>query len=325
MDTVALIASSLDKSMFEVINRANEYEPLKKAYPRLMEFAEMINECKEMLSSKKMSEVFAEIMDKSGYFNALLMENTEESKGRLENLRELSSNIILYENDESNEEPSLSNFLEEVALVADIDNYDKDADSVVLMTIHSAKGLEFPYVFLPGMEDGIFPSRMSEFEQNGIDEERRLAYVAVTRAKKKIYAIHAENRMIFGQTMRNPLSRFIAEIPNEYKQIEGEKTTTIKRKEMTGKSTERVEIAYGGGNKNKKPVTELSDKATVETVRYIEKTQKFEAGDKVAHMTFGEGIVLSVKQVGGDALIEVAFDTVGTKKLMANYAKLRKI
>ena len=201
----------------------------------------------------------------------------------------------------------MSGFLEEVSLFTDIDNYDADADAVVMMTIHAAKGLEFPVVFIAGMEEGIFPGMQASFDTSEVEEERRLAYVAVTRAKEQLYITTTQSRMLFGRTERNRPSRFLQEIPLQYKEVEdsastGEESqaTVVKKKVPTmyeWKSTPKVEV-----NKT-----------------------HFEAGDRVVHNVFGEGNVVSAKAVGNDTLLEITFDSRGSKKIMANFAKIEKV
>ena len=212
---------------------------------------------------------------------------------------------FLYE--EENEEPSLSDFLEQISLYTDIDNLDQNADYVALMTMHSAKGLEFPTVFVAGMEEGIFPSSRSLDNEEDVEEERRLAYVAMTRAKQKLYLTRACERMLYGHTDRNRKSRFLKEIPKDL----------IEKKEQEGLSqvVSSASSAFGevGTIRSIK-----ADKPTVET-------QTFTAGDRIKHKIFGEGTILSASPMGNDTLLEIAFDTKGTKKIMANYAKVTKL
>ena len=245
---------------------------------------------------------------------------------------------------QDNDEPSLTGFLEETALVADVDRYDETADAVVMMTVHSAKGLEFPVVFLPGMEEGLFPSMQTITEgQTEMEEERRLAYVAITRAKKELYILHTRNRLLYGQTMYNPVSRFVSEIPDTLieKLDEGQANAVRVGQNRYGDYTYGQYGAYG--NNYNAPVqqkrtyysesatrtssspsfarpTTTPTRSTAGTTREV-----FAPGDRVKHLNFGEGEILSVKSMGADTLYEIMFDTVGTKKLMATYAKLKKI
>ena len=261
------------------------------------------------------SELIEKVIEETGY-NKMLMELTDltERDERQNNLGELVSAAKQYE--ENAETPSLVEFLEDVALVSDVDKYDETADAVVFMTIHSSKGLEFPTVFLPGMEENIFPGFQTiiSTDPREIEEERRLAYVAITRAKKKLYITHVKDRMINGRSSCNQLSRFAAEIPEH-----------LAVREDTGDGA--VNIARTRPQKVK-PVNQFL-KETAKPVPTMAKrpeapSSKFEAGDRVRHISFGVGTVLSVKPMGADTLYEIAFDTVGTKKLMATYAKLTK-
>ena len=209
--------------------------------------------------------------------------------------------VAVREYEERADDPSLSGFLEEAALVSDIDKYDENADAVTLMTIHSSKGLEFPVVFLPGMEEGIFPGQQSIGSPTEIEEERRLAYVAITRAKKSLIITHTKERMLYGSTQRNPVSRFVKEIDKECLDIQAQRPQAI--------SAPQQRYNYSDSLKKPEPT----------------KVVPFEIGDHVKHFTFGEGYVLKVTPMSGDYMYEIAFDNVGTKKLMATYvAKLMK-
>ena len=262
-----------------------------------------------------------------------------EEADRLENLDEFKSGILEYMQD--NDDPTLTGFLEETALVADVDRYDETADAVVMMTVHSAKGLEFPVVFLPGMEEGLFPGMQTITEgPTEMEEERRLAYVAITRAKKELCILHTRNRLLYGQTMYNPVSRFVSEIPesliekldegqanniriqqNRYSEYSygqhgayGNFNTPVQQKRTYySENTTRAQTPTFG-----KPITQ--SRPTSGTSREV-----FAPGDRVKHLNFGEGEILSVKSMGADTLYEIMFDTVGTKKLMATYAKLKKL
>lgn len=300
VNNAARIAAELGCSIFEVISHANEYAALSRAATRLMSFCDIINELTDAASRLSLSELLTELLDKIGY-REYLSENDEEpekQQERLENVAELASNIAQYELEA--DEPSLSDFLEQVALVNDIDSLDTSEDRVILMTVHSAKGLEFDNVMLIGMEEGIFPGNQSIYGgAEELEEERRLAYVAVTRAKKTLTLTNAYTRMLFGSTTRNMPSRFLNEIPPELcsQQNGGIPYYGYAAQPQTG----RVAAAAP-------PVSSSASKYSV--------------GQTVLHGTFGEGTVLSIKAMGNDTLLEIAFDTVGTKKLMANYAKL---
>ena len=306
MSNAAQIAAELGISLFEVIKRADEFAALSRAAVRLRSFCDIIDELTEMSADISVSELLAEILEKTGYRQYLTEsgEEPEKQEERLQNVAEFASTIAQYEQDA--QEPSLSDFLEQTALVSDIDSLDESEDRVVLMTIHSAKGLEFNNVFLIGMEEGIFPGNQSIYSgAEEMEEERRLAYVAITRAKKTLTVTNAYMRMLFGSTNRNMPSRFLKEIPEELCSFEGYRRAPAKSEYSSGRTSYLDINAY-----SKAPAAPKTSAA------------KYAAGQKVSHKVFGEGLILSVKPMGGDTLLEVAFNTVGTKKLMAAYAKL---
>lgn len=306
MSNAAQIAAELGISLFEVIKRADEFAALSRTAVRLRSFCDIIDELTEMSADISVSELLAEILEKTGYRQYLTEsgEEPEKQEERLQNVAEFASTIAQYEQDV--QEPSLSDFLEQTALVSDIDSLDESEDRVVLMTIHSAKGLEFNNVFLIGMEEGIFPGNQSIYSgAEEMEEERRLAYVAITRAKKTLTVTNAYMRMLFGSTNRNMPSRFLKEIPEELCSFEGYRRAPAKSEYSSGRTSYLDINAY-----SKAPAAPKTSAA------------KYAAGQKVSHKVFGEGLILSVKPMGGDTLLEVAFNTVGTKKLMAAYAKL---
>ena len=306
MSNAAQIAAELGISLFEVIKRADEFAALSRAAVRLRSFCDIIDELTEMSADISVSELLAEILEKTGYRQYLTEsgEEPEKQEERLQNVAEFASTIAQYEQDA--QEPSLSDFLEQTALVSDIDSLDESEDRVVLMTIHSAKGLEFNNVFLIGMEEGIFPGNQSIYSgAEEMEEERRLAYVAITRAKKTLTVTNAYMRMLFGSTNRNMPSRFLKEIPEELCSFEGYRRAPAKSEYSSGRTSYLDINAY-----SKAPAAPKTSAA------------KYAAGQKVSHKVFGEGLILSVKPMGGDTLLEVAFNTVCTKKLMAAYAKL---
>ena len=306
MANAAQIAAELGISLFEVIKRADEFAALSRSAVRLRGFCDIIEELTEMSSDISISDLLAEILEKTGYRLSLTEsdEEPEKQEERLQNVAEFASTIAQYEQD--TEEPSLSDFLEQTALVSDIDSLDTTEDRVVLMTIHSAKGLEFNNVFLIGMEEGIFPGNQSIYAgPEEMEEERRLAYVAITRAKKTLTVTNAYMRLLFGSTNRNMPSRFLKEIPEKLCSFEGYRRATAKSEYSSGRTSYLDINAY-----SKAPAAPKTSAA------------KYAAGQKVSHKVFGEGLILSVKPMGGDMLLEVAFNTVGTKKLMAAYAKL---
>ena len=219
-----------------------------------------------------------------------------------------------------NEEPTRLGFLEENALVSEVDKYDEDADAVVMMTIHSAKGLEFPVVFLPGMEDGIFPGMQNILgSPEDMEEERRLAYVAITRAKDRLYLLRAKNRMLYGRTSYNPVSRFVEEIPQELLREVGAYSEPV---------YDRAPKTYFHAPSAPAPSVNRGEGGFTlmnQTAPTVKKAALLHEGDRVLHLTFGEGEILSVRPMGSDVLYEVVFDRVGTKKLMGNYARLKKL
>ncbi len=331
ISAVAQIAAEQECSMFEVIENASEYTALSRSSDILEGFAQLINALTVKAAHLSLPDLFDAVLEESGYRDALVAAG-EEEKDRLDNLDEFKSSIIEYVN--NNETPTLMGFLEENALVADVDRYDDTADAVVLMTIHSAKGLEFPIVMIPGFEDGIFPGMQTMVgSDEDMEEERRLAYVALTRAKEQVYILHTKSRLLYGQTQYNPLSRFVTEIPELYVERRaddyngmygGAKNSGAK---VYFRDTEYYG-SYGTAKQVKKTVT-VGDEATVGKPIFNKKrnepTETFSPGDRVRHMTFGDGEILSARSMGADVLYEVMFDTAGTKKLMATYARLKKI
>lgn len=319
LDAVQRIAMENGCSMFDVIERASEYTALSRSASSLESFADLINRLTELSHTQTLPDLFDSVLEMSGY-RQMLIDAGEEEKDRLDNLDEFKSSIIEYVT--GTEEPTLMGFLEENALVADVDRYDESADAVVLMTIHSAKGLEFPIVILPGMEDGIFPGMQNIVgSSEDMEEERRLAYVALTRAKEKIYVFHTGTRLLYGQTQHNPLSCFITEIPEKLIQKHGyesyDRTPQGAKIYFKDNTYDKKQPAYAGGFNIDKPYALKPQKLT--------KNDRFAPGDTVKHITFGIGEIISVRPMGADILYEVMFENVGTKKLMATYAKLTKV
>ena len=321
MGAVEKIAAAEGCSMFEIMKNSANYKALSSAQSRLVDFVKMIEYLRDMAEVVPLNELVAQTLRLTGYEN-MLVSAGEAEKERLDNVLQMISNAEEYLT--NNPEGNLSSYLEEVSLVADIDNYDKDADAVTIMTIHSAKGLEFPVVFVPGFEEGIFPGNQNALFNDELEEERRLAYVAITRAKERLYCTHARERMLFGQTQYNKISRFVEEIPNEYTTKEGYQQKSY------GSG-----YGSGFGNGYGRTGATSSTKAYGLSNEFLKKPQTstpkpkndivFEIGNRVKHLTFGEGTVLSVKPMGADMLYEIAFDNAGTKKLMGTFAKLKKI
>lgn len=299
------IASQIGESLFSVIKYASDYPTLSRAASKMMDFAKLIDGLVEAHESGdySLSELYELILEHTDFRDYLLTEK-DDGEQRVENIEELSSNIVTFE-EEYEEEATLSNFLEEISLMTDIDNYDREADTTVMMTLHSAKGLEFPIVFIPGMEDGIFPSNQTIYEPGEMNEERRLCYVGITRAKEKLYLVKTRERLLFGSTTHNMQSRFLEEVPSEFTEV-----TQKENKFSMGSSSKE----YTPKKLNFDP---FAKKASV-----TKDKKKYETGMKVKHKTFGEGMVLSATSMGSDTMLEIAFDEVGTKTLMANFAKL---
>ena len=308
-DTASKMAEELGIPTLELLKNATDYPAIPKmAANAMVSFAGVIESLRDDCHTMPLNAFVKEVIRRTGYEAALVALGQAEAE-RLENLDSLCVAVKEYE--DSAEDPSLSGFLEEVTLISDVDRYDENADAVTLMTIHSAKGLEFPIVFLPGMEEGVFPGQQSIAMPSEIEEERRLAYVAITRAKKTLIITHAKERMLYGMTQRNPLSRFVREIDPKYLDIKKERPAGFGGFEPTPKRQPQNLQGLFSAQARSKP----QPKATT----------LFEIGDRVRHMTFGDGTVLNVSPMGADHMYEIAFDTVGTKKLMANYvAKLMK-
>ena len=315
VNKVLELASQNNTTMFEVLKHADIYG--LKASDKLKDFAQLIEDFNEVKDSISIDELINRVLDMSGYRQALEIEDTVEAKGRLENIEELMSIVVEFQNESA--ENTLGQFLESIALVADIDNLDEEADFAVLMTMHNAKGLEFPVVFVCGMEEGLFPSNQSMNEENGIEEERRLCYVAVTRAKKDLHMISANVRTIFGNTSCAMPSRFIKELSaNLVECIETEKPN---REIM---DNDRLQKYNGlGQNKGMFKTPEVFLSSLNENNSFDEvDLSKFKVGISVNHRKFGIGKILSIQPEDDDLKLEIEFETFGIKRLMAKFARL---
>ena len=320
VEVAAQIGQQTGETLFEVVSHAKDYPALSRAANKMTLFAAQMQGLIELNNDEKVTlgELYDELVERIDYLNFLKTDDPESAEDRAANVQELASNLRRFE--EENPEGTLSDFLEEVSLITDIDNYDNNADSVVLMTVHSAKGLEFPVVFLPGMEENIFPGMASVYVPSEVEEERRLAYVAITRAKEELYIFHAESRMIFGMTNRNRVSRFVEEIPE----------TLIEHTRSRDYSARPVSMPSFGGAK---PFGEApKTKSVAEAGGFMPKPRvkpapagTYRVGDTVLHKAFGTGLIVSATLMANDTLLEVAFDKVGTKKLFANFARLTKV
>ena len=306
IETAERLAVADHKALYDVVSDPYSYGPLEKSAAKLMQFVIMLEDLAALLDTgMSLPEFYDEVLRRTGYAEALEEKPTEENKTRLENVKELRSSILSY--CENAETPTLAGFLEEIALYTDIQEYNDSDDAVVMMTMHSAKGLEFPHVFLVGFEDGLFPGMRAIGDAEEMEEERRLCYVAITRAKKSLTISHARQRMLYGRTNAAMASRFLREIPEDITVKKGgfsrygeqpsyESRSYVRPAQPTYKSE------YKPAQTQSKPPIELNK------------------GDMVDHTAFGRGLVLSVLKMSGDALLEIAFDRVGTKKLMAKAA-----
>lgn len=317
LEKASEIAAGLGESIYSVIKDADVYPQLSRAATKLKSFVALIDGLMEAEQSGdySLAELYNFILEHTDYEKYLKTEK-DNPDVRIENIEELSSNIIKFEEDYA-EEASLSNFLEEISLQTDIDNYDAEADSSVMMTLHSAKGLEFPVVFIAGLEEGVFPSIATMMNPDELNEERRLAYVGITRAKEKLYITKAKSRMLMGHTSYNKVSRFVNEIPPELLNYTGEKKTFAS---TNGFSASSSHISIGAGSKftpNKSFNTFTKPAVKSGTV--------YKKGDCVFHKVFGKGMIMKTEKMGNDTMLEVAFDKAGTKTLMANFSKMEKI
>lgn len=304
---VEQIALGLGVPMLDVIREAANYPALQRAAKPLSEFSRIMGLLFESFLQNSLSDFTRDIITVTGY-EADLMSQGDEGETRLQNVREMITSVSNY--CEEAEEPTLNEYLEQVALISDLDNYDSESERVTLMTLHSAKGLEFENVFMTGLEEGVFPGDQSRLDAAAIEEERRLMYVGVTRAKKRLYIISACARMLYGQTRRSRMSRFVGEISDEHKVV-------IDNGNYSAHSSAPAPIKTGRG---------------IDVPVSIHKAQpakpsgaKFEVGERVHHNVFGDGTVISATPLGGDTLLEIDFDVKGRKKTMQNYAPLSKI
>ena len=335
VDNIEQIASGLGISMMEVMANASDFPSLSRALPAIRGFMDMYRRLCDAYAELGLGDFTDRMLDITGY-REMLSEPGRENEARLENVNEFLSTVRLYEND--NPEGDLAAFLEELALYSNMDDYDEDADRVSLMTIHSAKGLEFDYVYLAGMEEGIFPSERSSREGD-IEEERRLAYVGMTRARKELHMTHAGIRMLYGYSRRNRASRFLDEVDRRYVTEVGEerKKNYLDRDyaranafgsfyaDHNGSDTAGHRGQPAGQRMQNRPEELRSHISTVPLRNSASEEVTYAPGDLVEHRMFGRGTVISVTKVGNDSLIDIRFDRVGRKKAMAKYAPMKKL
>lgn len=322
IDVATRLAQAEGKPLYAIVSDPYSYGPVEKAAAKLMQFHSMVQDMANLLENgMSLPDFYDELLQRTGYADMLMLKPTEENKTRLENVRELKSSIHSYV--ENTENPTLAGFLEEIALYTDLQEYNDGDDAVVMMTMHSAKGLEFPHVFLVGFEDGLFPGMRAIGDQEEMEEERRLCYVAITRAKKTLTITHARQRMIYGRTGAALPSRFLKEIPDDY----------LLKKGTTGSQYSSYMPAASWSNPYASTTKQKEQyrKAEISSLKPSESKSTFNLnlnkGDMVTHAAFGRGMVLSVMKMGGDALLEIAFDDIGTKKLMAKtaFAHMKKL
>lgn len=316
INKVQAYADSAGLSFFEALEEADQVPGLGKAFLKIQPFVHLIHELRLKLADLTLEQLVEELLDKTGYAKDLKEEGTDEADARLDNIGELVSKAVAYE--ESAEHPELSGFLEEVALVADIDSLEDQDDRVILMTLHSAKGLEFPYVCLAGMEDGVFPGYMSLAAENPteeLEEERRLCYVGITRAMKELTLTAVRVRMIRGENQYNNISRFVREIPQELLERKSVMPPEPKvQKQVQSHACTKAREAFR---------MKTFDPQQFKVVRADHLDYK--TGDRVSHVKFGEGTVLDITEGGRDYEVKVDFDRAGIKKMFASFAKLKKV
>ncbi len=325
MDKVAALAEQQGASLYEICRNADLFPELKTPAKKLLQFADLIDGLRKAGGTLALPEFYDEVCDRTGYAQALRDKNDMESRGRLENVQELKSNILGFL-DRQPEDATLSGFLNEIALYTDLDSLEDGGDCVTMMTIHAAKGLEFPLVYVVGMEEGVFPGSSAQFEEDELEEERRLCYVAMTRAKERLTLTHTRQRMLYGKTASNRLSRFLEEIPEENRNWEGR---DLRPGGSFGGSA-YGSGAYGGGTFGdgggaRQPAPRPARPAWQEARRTAVSQTAAPAltlcqGDRIEYSVFGRGTVLSVQPMGGDALVRVEFEGAGEKKLMLKAA-----
>ncbi len=334
LDKAAALAEEQGVSLYEVLSHADEYAALSRASARILEFIRMMEELRSQLNNEDISlhMLYMSMLEKTGYLAMWQMAGPTEVE-RVNNLNELASSIRTYEESCEEDLPQLSGFLEENALMTDVDNYDADADALVLMTMHAAKGLEFPVVFLPGFEDNIFPSMQTMFNPEELEEDRRLCYVAITRAKQELYISCARSRMLYGSTTRNRPSRFLQELPPALLETHEQARTSYSSYGASSYGFRRdsdYQQSY-----DDTPVTpsyrprtggeKLGGGISTSAAKPASSAGNWQSGDMVSHKTFGNGCIKNVQPMGNDLLLTIDFDKVGTKKIMATFAKLTKL
>ena len=323
METARTIAAQEGRSLWDILTNAAQIPALQRAAPKFQKFVDLIQAMQRLAEEAELPEFYETLIQESGYAAMLSEKKDNESKSRLENIHELSSSISGYL--ENAEEPSLGGFLDEVALYTDLDSVEDGDNCVTLMTMHAAKGLEFPIVFSIGMEEGVFPGYRAIGEEEELEEERRLCYVALTRAKERLYLTCAAQRMLFGRTSANLPSRFVQEIPTEHLQVGGRVRQPRREiiQDNDWSTEERISQIPQPASRSRTPRpsgTRAAPAAYRQPTPKAQPLMQLKKGEMVRHSAFGTGMVLSIQPMGGDALIEVAFDNVGTKRMMLKAA-----
>jgi DNA helicase-2/ATP-dependent DNA helicase PcrA len=310
LETARAIAAQEDRSLWEIISHADRWPELQKAAPKFQKFTDLMGRMAHLAETVPLPEFYDALVEESGYAVMLEGKKDNDSKTRLENVRELKSSLSGYL--DQAEDPTLGGFLDEVALYTDLDSVEDTDNCVTLMTMHAAKGLEFPVVFAVGMEEGVFPGYRAIGESEELEEERRLCYVALTRAKEKLYLTCAAQRMLFGRTSANLPSRFVREIPEELVEEKGRPRRQPQREGFREEDFSQVPPSVRSAKPAPAAYRQPAPKAAP--------LPDYHKGDMVRHSAFGQGMILSVQYVGGDALMEIAFDNVGTKRMMLKTA-----
>jgi DNA helicase-2/ATP-dependent DNA helicase PcrA len=330
LDKIQAYADTYEMGLLDAMFEASNVPGLNRAAAKVEGFTNLILDFRDLLETGiRLSELYDAILERTGYQDELVAEHTEESEARLENLAELKNKIVQYEQEA--EHPTLSELLEEIALVADVDSLKESEDKVLLMTLHSAKGLEFPCVFLGGMEDRLFPSGMAlnSDDPDAVEEERRLCYVGITRAKEKLYLSAARQRMMHGTANFNPISRFVKEIPEDVIEKNGEGAFAMRR-QMESLQQAKRDLASRGATVSSKPYSYQKNAATGtpafgKEFRVERMEIDYGVGDTVEHVKFGTGVVTALVSGGKDYEVTVDFEKVGVKRMFASFAKLKKV
>jgi DNA helicase-2/ATP-dependent DNA helicase PcrA len=316
VNNVENISNNMEVPMYTILSSVEELPELKRASAKLSDFYKLIEDLRNLKNTINLVDFIDEVIGRTKLLEEYKKENTPESRTRIENVQELLSGAKEFD-DNLGGESTLESYLEQISLVSDLDNYEEESDNVVLMTLHSAKGLEFPLVFMIGMEDGIFPGFRSMSEESEMEEERRLCYVGITRAREKLYLTSAYERTLFGNTSYNRPSRFLKEIPDNL--IEG---SEVKRKPKT-----RAEIAQNNKVKFNNVIKRVEDyKAMNKPAKNLNssKTSDYSVGDRVSHKKFGKGVITKVDGAKSDCKLEIQFENIGMKRLIAQFANLVK-